>query len=236
MSTLADVVNLQPHERAAELVKILLIDLENCPSQINDLLSKLGSYSQIVVCYAQSGAKVPLDWLMPLSAAITSQRLKIIKMAHVGKNSADFGICFFAGVLMQQFPPDADFTILSDDTDLEHVVRLLAGEGRQASRIGGKKEDKPVPTAVNVVTGAAAGAQTAAPRTMATFCAMLLAHPNNRPGKEDALRNALRSHFMQSVSLAEHIFKQLVQGGALGLTDGKIRYVDARLKALSIGT
>jgi hypothetical protein len=213
-------------DTSAEPAKVLLIDLENCPSQINDLLAKLGSYSQIVICYAQSGAKVPLDWLMPLSEAIGSQRLKIIKMASVGKNAADFGICFFAGVLMQQFPPRTSFTILSDDTDLDHVVRLLTGEGRQAARFGGKKEDKPVPAVV--------AAETEVPRTMSSFCAALLAHPNNRPVKEDALLNHLRSHFRQSQSLAEHICKQLVQGGAVELSDGKVRYVDARLRALSI--
>lgn len=213
-------------DASAEPAKVLLIDLENCPSQINDLLAKLGSYSQIVICYAQSGAKVPLDWLVPLSEAIGSQRLKIIKMASVGKNAADFGICFFAGVLMQQFPPGTSFTILSDDTDLDHVVRLLTGEGRQAARVGGKKEDKPVAAVV--------AAETEVPRTMASFCAALLAHPNNRPVKEDSLLNHLRSHFKQSQSLAEHIYKQLVQGGAVELSDGKVRYVDARLRALSV--
>ena len=210
--------------------KILLIDLENCPSQINDLLAKLGSYSQIVICYAQSGAKVPLDWLAPLSDAITSQRLKIIKMASVGKNAADFGICFFAGALMQQFSPTASFTILSDDTDLDHVVRLLVGEGRMASRMGSKKDDKPVAPAV------VGSAETELPRTMASFCAVLLAHPNNRPAKEDALRNHLRSHFKQSQALADHIFTQLVHTGAIVLSEGKIRYVDARLKGLSVET
>lgn len=228
MTAVADTSEVELQASSAAPAKVLLIDLENCPSQINDLLAKLGSYSQIVICYAQSGAKVPLDWLMPLSEAIGSQRLKIIKMASVGKNAADFGICFFAGVLMQQFPPRTSFTILSDDTDLDHVVRLLTGEGRQAARVGGKKED-------NKPAAAVVAAETEVPRTMASFCAALLAHPNNRPVKEEALLNHLRSHFRQSQSLAEHICKQLVQGGAVELSDGKVRYVDARLKALSIG-
>lgn len=229
MNALTDVPEIEHQAPAIELVKILLIDLENCPSQINDLLSKLGSYSQIVICYAQSGAKVPLDWLVPLSEAIASQRLKVIKMASVGKNAADFGICFFAGALMQQFSPSASFTILSDDTDLDHVVRLLAGEGRSATRLGGKKEDKPAAPVVM------AGGESEVLRTRASFCAVLLAHPNNRPVKEDALRNHLRSHFMQSQSLADQTFHQLVQGGAIALADGKVRYVDARLQALSVG-
>lgn len=221
MNVLTDVAEMEPP-------KILLIDLENCPSQINDLLSKLDSYSQIVICYAQSGAKVPLDWLMPLSEAIASQRLKIIKMSSVGKNAADFGICFFAGALMQQFPPGTCFTVLSDDADLDHVVRLLVGEGRIASRVGSKKEEKPAASAGDT------GGESVGPRTMASFCAALLAYPNNRPAKEEALRNHLRSHFQQSQSLADHVFSQLVQAGAIVLSEGKMRYVDARLKGLSV--
>jgi hypothetical protein len=41
--------------------RVLLIDLENCPSQINQLMDNLEKYSHVVVCYAQSGAKILLD-------------------------------------------------------------------------------------------------------------------------------------------------------------------------------
>ena len=50
-------------------------------------------------------------------------------MTSGGKNSADFGICFFAGVLMQQLPKETHFVIISNDTDLDHVVNLLKGQG-----------------------------------------------------------------------------------------------------------
>ena len=36
--------------------QVLLIDLENCPSQINVLLKDLEQFSQVLICYAQSGA------------------------------------------------------------------------------------------------------------------------------------------------------------------------------------
>ena len=86
-----------------ESAKVLLIDLENCPNQILQLQEDLEQYTQVVICYAKTGVKIPLDWLMPLSATVTQNKLKIHKMANIGKNSADFGICFFAGALMQQF-------------------------------------------------------------------------------------------------------------------------------------
>lgn len=210
-------------------VKVLLIDLENCPSQINDLLSTLGDYVQVVICYAQSGAKVPLDWLVPLSEAIASQRLRVIKMAHVGKNAADFGICFYAGALMQQFPPDTDFTVVSEDADLDHAVHLLIGEGRTARRVGGRKDDK---AGTLVATVTAALSLTDEVRTVASYCAMLLAHPDNRPGSETGLLNSLRSHFRQSQPLAEQVFQQLVAHGAIRISSGRVIYIESGVIAL----
>lgn len=127
--------------------KVLLIDLENCPSQISCLDETLNEYALVVICYAQTSAKIPLDWLMPLTDIINSGRLKIFKMANSGKNSADFGISFYAGMLMQQLPADAHFVIMSNDTGLDHVVNLLRCQHRVAERVGIKKDDsKPVVT------------------------------------------------------------------------------------------
>ena len=111
-----------------EIGRVLLIDLENCPDQISQLQEKLEQFSQVVICYAQTGAKIPLDWLIPLSATVISNKLKIFKMTNGGKNAADFGICFFAGVLMQQLHKETHFEIISNDTDLDHVVNLLRSQ------------------------------------------------------------------------------------------------------------
>ena len=116
--------------------KVLLIDLENCPNQIQHIHENLSAFSRVVICYAHCTAKIPLDWLIPLNNTINQNRLKIIRMTEKGKNSADFGIAFFAGMLMQEMPEQAEFTILSDDTDLDHVVNLLISQHRAAERIG----------------------------------------------------------------------------------------------------
>lgn len=217
--------------------QILLIDLENCPSEINDLLTRLGEYTQIVICYAQSGAKVPLDWLAPLSQALTSQRLQIRKMACAGKNAADFGLAFHAGMLVQQFPADTNFTILSNDTDLDHVVQLLVSTGRQARRIGKHHPSPspdtappPVPASPPAPTPAAVTAE----RTLATFCKMLRAHPNNRPSKEEALRNSLRAHFGQSRERADDGLARLLAQGAVRIADGKVTYAESKLIAAAL--
>ncbi len=117
-----------------KLPKVLLIDLENCPSQINELLENLANYSQVVICYAQSGAKIPIDWLLPLTQFVNDDHLKIIKMPNVKKNAADFGITFWAGILMEKLPKKTHFDIVSNDLDF--VVELLITEKRSAKRIG----------------------------------------------------------------------------------------------------
>ncbi len=87
-------MNLNPIEASEQSAKpnadrIMLIDLENCPGQIYQLMKDLQHYSHVVVCYAQSGAKIPLDWLMSLNPLINDNRLRIVKMPCVGKNAAN---------------------------------------------------------------------------------------------------------------------------------------------------
>ncbi len=113
--------NHNPNQSINNIDRVLLIDLENCPHQINQLQKDLEHFSQVIICYAQSGAKLPLDWLMPLSTAVSANKLMVFKMTNSGKNAADFGICFFAGVLMQQLKQEAHFVIVSNDTDLDYV-------------------------------------------------------------------------------------------------------------------
>jgi hypothetical protein len=231
-----------------ESPEILLIDLENCPSQVNGLLDQLDRYASVVICYAQSGAKVPLDWLPALSQALQNQKLRIIHMHRLGKNAADFGISFFAGMLMQQMPAEAQFSIVSNDTDLDHVVHLLQDQGRQAQRIGSPTKLSAAPTttltepptvsAVEPGTLATTTSTTAAAikstPTLGSFCARLIAHPNTRPGKPETLRNALRTHAQQSESLAGHMFQELQREGAIRVEGTKLSYVDRQLAALAL--
>jgi PIN domain len=204
---------------------VLLIDLENCPHQIGGLLDQLDRYTRVVICYAQSGAKIPLDWLPALSQMLTTGRLQIQRMPSTGKNAADFGISFFAGVLTQQIP-DARFTIVSNDTDLDHVVQLLHSLKREAKRSGSHAAAS---TAELPPATAASTSPTATTRTLGTFCAQMLAHSGNRPGKAESLLNALKAHFQQSESVAHHVFKQLEQLGIVRLDGTKVTFNEDKL-------
>lgn len=196
--------------------QVLLIDLENCPNQISKLLNDLEQFSHVVICYAQSGAKIPLDWLLPLTTMINANKLKIQKMPETGKNAADFGISFFAGAMMQQLPIQTHFVIMSEDTDLDHVIRLLKSQGRTAIRINTKHD----PT-------------TTKEASVASYCQALLLHKNNRPAKKESLLNSLKAHCGQDVTKADAIFQCLLQQHAIVLTtDDKLSYNNIKLAEL----
>jgi PIN domain len=206
--------------------KVLLIDLENCPSQLEQLPEDLVHYLQVVICYATSHSKLPLNWLVPLSTAIAANKLKIIKMACVSKNSADFGICFLAGSLMQEMPEETHFVIVSNDKDLDHVVHLLKSHGRSAERIGSRKEEQ-------LQSAQTVPPQNLQPIPIAVYCAYLINHPTNRPSKADTLLNSIKAKFKDQPLLPDPIYKMLISSGAVKITAKKVTYNDKKIQELA---
>jgi len=195
-----------------EIIKILLIDLENCPNQIHQLQNNIEEYTQVIICYAKTGVKIPLDWLKSLSTAVNKNRLKIFKMTNGGKNSADFGICFFAGSLMQQFKNKAHFVIVSNDSDLDHVVNLLISQGCTAERIGSIKEKNSLPL-----------------DAVHSYCKYLISNSENRPSKRDTLLNSIKSILKNYPESSEVVFKFLIKYKVFIITENKVSYNDKKL-------
>ena len=204
--------------------KVLLIDLENCPSQIKQIQSNIETFSQVVICYAQNSPKIPIDWLTTLAKAINDNKLNIVKMKNGGKNSADFGICFFAGMIMQSLPKETHFVIVSNDTDLDHVVRLLISQGRSAERIGNQKDDIDITCDTD---------KNASP--LGAYCAHLIAHSKNRPSKEETIIKDINNKFKNASLTASGIFKALVSQEVIKIEAGKVTYNDTKIKALANG-
>ncbi len=202
-----------------------MIDLENCPDQIHQLQKNLEQFSQVVVCYAQTGAKIPLDWLIPLSTTVISNKLRIFKMTNGGKNAADFGICFFAGVLMQQLHKETHFVIISNDTDLDHVVNLLESQGRSAERIGTKKEEKKTTNATKITVLARDSVS-----QIRTYCVHLVTYSQNRPAKKDTLLASIRNKFKDDPEAATAVFRLLTTQGAVTVSENKVSYNDKKIK------
>lgn len=201
--------------------RVLLIDLENCPGQIQQLLDDLASCSRVLICYAHGNPRIPLDWLEPLAGAVNAEKLQVVKMENGGKNAADFGICFFAGVLMQCMPKEAHFVIVSNDSDLDHAVSLLVSQGRTAERVGKKTEEKGIQ---------ADEATETAP--VISYCAHLLAHPKTRPAKETTLLNSIKAKFKEDPAAASMVFSTLLKKSTIRLENGKLLYDESIIKAL----
>ncbi len=193
--------------------RVLLIDLENCPSQINQLMKNLEQFSQVVICYAQSGAKVPIDWILPLTSTVNSNKLKIFKTPGAGKNAADFGITFWAGVLMQQLPQNTHFTVVSEDTDLDHVINFLKSQGRTAERINSKKVEIPTSVVPSISTS-----------PIKSYCVYLLKNNKNRHVKPETLLNHIKSGFKDDTLTSEMIIKELTKQGAISVVNNRISY------------
>lgn len=202
-------------------LRVLLIDLENCPKQVHRLMENLECYSQVVVCYAQSDAKIPLDWIMPLTATVNQNRLKIVKMPNGGKNSADFGITFWAGVLMAQLPSNSHFDVVSDDTDLDHAVSLLCSQQRSAQRIGVKKTEN--------LPGVTPKQRSEA---LQEYCLHLARHNKSRPVKKETLLNSIGSKFKNCEIDSEELFDALSKQGVIVIKDNKISYNQQKIEKL----
>lgn len=202
--------------------KVLLIDLENCPTQIQQLKVDLDHFLQIVICYAHSQAKIPLSWLNELAEAIQHNKLRVIQMAQGGKNSADFGLAFFAGVLMQEHPVETEFIIVSNDKDLDHVVHLLKAQKRVAQRIGAVNEEPTKPAIPKPANN----------QDSLLICQTLIQHPNNRPSTSDALKNSIRSRLSQNIEAMHAVYKVLINHNVITVREEKVTYNEAPLKKL----
>lgn len=115
--------------------RILLIDLDNCPSQMGSLFDDLIEYDRIVACHGQVEPRIPLTWVTRVAQAINSGRVEFLGMARGGKNAADFGLTFLAGRLSVEEPADSEYVVVSADGDLDHIVDLLRRLGRRAKRV-----------------------------------------------------------------------------------------------------
>src|SRR5215475_10104356 len=213
---------MQPSPHQIAVVRALLIDLDNCPRQIERLPETLTEYARVIACYGGTEPKVPLGMVPLLATAIHEGRLAIIGMHKKGKNAADFGLAFWAGRLAAELPPDTEFLILSQDTDLDHVVHMLQGANRRVERLDGKvhrtkrlSTDPPklqVEIEGDVVT---------------EYCAVYLQPARSRPVRKVTLSNSIRAfckNHKKNIT-PEEILHGLVTRGVVVIDDkGRVTY------------
>ena len=208
----------------ATAVRALLIDLDNCPRQIERLPETLTEYARVIACYGGTEPKVPLGMVPLLATAIHEGRLAIIGMQKKGKNAADFGLAFWAGHLAAEMPPDTEFLILSQDTDLDHVVHMLQGARRRVERHDGKVHR----TTKRVVTDSAESQQVETDGDVVTeYCTVYLQPARSRPVRKVTLSNSIRAfckNHKKNIK-PEEILRGLVAQGVVIIDDnGRVTY------------
>jgi hypothetical protein len=124
-------------------------------------------------------------------------------------------------------PPDTEFLILSQDTDLDHVVHMLQGANRQVERLDGKvhrtkrlSTDPPKP---QVETDGDA---------VTEYCTVYLQPARSRPGAQS---DAVKQHSgllqePQEEYYTEDILHGLVARGVVVIDDnGRVTYPETAL-------
>jgi len=216
-------MELSPHPTV--MMRALLIDLDNCPRQLDRLPETLTEYTRVIACYGGAEPKVPLGMVPLLATAIHEGRLAIIGMQKKGKNAADFGLAFWAGWLAAEMPPDTEFLILSQDTDLDHVVHMLQSANRHVERLDGKvhrtKKVSPHPPEQQGDTDGDA---------VAEYCTVYLQAGRSRPVRKVTLSNSIRAFCKNHKKhiKPEEILRGLVARGVVVIDEkGRVTYAEA---------
>lgn len=218
----------QPFPTSRGAVRALLIDLDNCPKQLEQLPETLESFARIVVCYGGTEPKVPLRMVPHLTAAIHTGRLALVGMQKKGKNAADFGLAFWAGRLVAEMPPETEFLIMSQDADLDHVVHMLQDAQRAVERVDGKTKRTPgraAPARRVVVEPSSPPA--AEEDVVAEYCAVYLRLGKSRPVRKVTLANSIRAFCKnhKKAVLPEEILQGLVTRGVVHIDgQGRVTY------------
>ena len=215
----SDIVPYQP-----TTVRALLIDLDNCPRQLEQLPETLATFARVIACYGGTEPKVPLGMVPLLATALHDGRLAIIGMQKKGKNAADFGLAFWAGRLVAEMPPDTEFVILSQDTDLDHVVHMLQNASRRVERLDGKvhrtkKVSPHPPEPPGEIDGDA----------VAEYCAVYLQPGRSRPVRKVTLSNSIRAFCKNHKKhiKPEEILRGLVARGVVVIDEkGRVTYAE----------
>ncbi len=211
--------------------RALLIDLDNCPGQLNYLTQALANFHRVVVVYGGFDPKIPLSQITVLAQAVVTGQLAIEPMERKGKNAADFGLTFWAGRLLAEMPAHTEFLILSQDTDLDYMIDMLRRGGRRAERIDGNSYPNTNGESIgqDLSTETSPSWPTAPLTAMAeTYWSLYIANRRTRPARRFTLINSIRSHFKGTPGVdSDGILQELIRRGVLAVgRGGRIFYRD----------
>jgi hypothetical protein len=210
----------------------ILIDYENVQPELPER-------GEGIVChwviFAGETQKIPVSIHNRLKA--WGECAEVVEMAGTGKNALDFHIAYYLGRLVE-CAPSAHFYIISKDTGFDPLIRHLKNCGVAVTRHSAVTSvpikglaPKSAPLIVHIPVK---HAKPTPPETEATpkarakaFAKKQKSTPNNRPGKKEALGNAISAMFGKGAKLpqttVDAIIAELIQDNALKIQEnGKV--------------
>jgi len=204
------------------ITRVILIDLDNCPGELLRIVSEADESVRVIGCHGPKEPHVGVGLVPRLARLLSEQRLRIQSMAQGGKNAADFGLTFWGGWLAGQLPPETEFVVVSNDTDLDHLVSLLVNSGRSARRVTAATQR--VTTLTPAPQPAKSNSDSPVQTAVDTFIARV-SKSKNRPKKLTALKNCLKSYNqMLNPNLIDTIVRHLVQRQVLTISGKTVTY------------
>ena len=160
----------------------VLVDFENVQPRNLGLLR--GGGFRIKVFLGSQQGKLELEFVKAMQAF--GEDAEYVQMAGNGKNALDFHLAYFLGKLSAEHP-GAAFSIISNDTGFDPLVRYLKAQGIDCKR-SGKVTDIPHLKSQAEAAGTAAAAPQPAPTRKAASPARgaAAARPAPAPAKPSA--------------------------------------------------
>lgn len=204
--------------------KILLLDIENLPKTETELLQYLAQYQYVYLVYAKTPMGFSLDGVVRLAPAISAGKLKVLKMPKIGKDAADFGLCFIAGQLSTQYKSsEVCFEIMSNDFSMEYVADLLKIAKFQAKVISAKP-------LVNPNIAQQIKAEIDIQKLIFQYCSNLVRSNFSKPAKVETLINSLKANLKVEEKYAQLLVDELIRIKIIKNQSGKLQYQTAAIE------
>jgi len=148
-------------------------------------------------------------------------QLRIVKVPDHGKNNLDFHLAFELGRLHQIEPAGVEFHVLTNDKDLEKLLKHLRLLGRKCRRIGlmmgpdEVKKPEPVPPSNEVVHHS--------PGLVKVIGELTALPPEKRPKKRTSLINWINNR-IGNTEKPDQVFSHLLENQKVQATGEAIVY------------
>ncbi len=174
------------------------VDLENIGSLKNISIEK---YDQIYVFVGSNQTNISLT---PDSAEKFVE-LKILKIKETSKDNLDFHLSYYLGKLDSSAKKDVIFTVISNDTGFDNLIKHISSIGRKCKRL--KVENKENKEKTKVLQN------------------LLAKGPNKLPKTEKSLKNYIKSNLgnTDSEKKIETTYKHVIKNKTIA---NRINVVD----------